>query len=210
MCGRFAQTNLIKSTTDIVKTVIGDSKIIDNYNISPGNQAAVIKKFTNGKALEFLVWSITPDWSSSIANFKPLHNTRIESLEKPYFKKIATKNRIIIPCSYYYEWSKGEGNKKKPYCFKIEDEPIMFFCGVYDKNQFSIFTKDADPDNSTLHHRQPVIINRSKINDFLNLKNKISEVLASIKSPKLKYWEISTEINNPKNNNKELINPLSN
>ena len=71
MCGRFAQTNLIKSTSDIVKTVIGDNKIIDNYNISPGNQAAVIKKFTNGKALEFLVWSITPDWSNSIENFKP-------------------------------------------------------------------------------------------------------------------------------------------
>ena len=43
MCGRFAQTNLIKSTSDIVKTVIGDNKIIDNYNISPGNQAAVIR-----------------------------------------------------------------------------------------------------------------------------------------------------------------------
>ena len=58
MCGRFAQTNLIKSTSDIVKTVIGDNKIIDNYNISPGNQAAVIKKFTNGKALEFLTISL--------------------------------------------------------------------------------------------------------------------------------------------------------
>ena len=113
MCGRFAQTNLIKSTSDIVKTVIGDNKIIDNYNISPGNQAAVIKKFTNGKALEFLVWSITPDWSNSIENFKPLHNTRTESLDKPYFKKIASKNRIIIPCSYYYEWKKYEDNKKK-------------------------------------------------------------------------------------------------
>ena len=210
MCGRFAQTNLIKSTSDIVKTVIGDNKIIDNYNISPGNQAAVIKKFTNGKALEFLVWSITPDWSNSIENFKPLHNTRIESLDKPYFKKIASKNRIIIPCSYYYEWKKYEDNKKKPYCFKIADETLMFFCGLYDKNQFSILTKEAEPNNSNIHHRQPVIINKSKINDFFNLKFKILDVLTSIKPPKFKYWEISTNINNPKNNNKELINPLSN
>lgn len=100
--------------------------------------------------------------------------------------------------------------KKKPYCFKIADEPVMFFCGLYDKNQFSIITKEAEPNNSNIHHRQPVIINKSKINDFFNLKFKILDVLTSIKPPKFKYWEISTNINNPKNNNKELINPLSN
>ena len=45
---------------------------------------------------------------------------------------------------------------------------------------------------------------------FLDVSLKILDVLTSIKPPKLTYWEISTNINNPKNNNKELINPLSN
>ena len=56
MCGRFAQKNIIKSTSDIVKTIIGKVDNIDNFNISPGQEAAVIKKYTNGKALEILLW----------------------------------------------------------------------------------------------------------------------------------------------------------
>ena len=44
MCGRFAQTNIIKGTSDIVKTVIGKVESIDNFNISPGQDVAVIKK----------------------------------------------------------------------------------------------------------------------------------------------------------------------
>ena len=52
MCGRFAQTNIIKATSEIVKTVIGKVDNIDNFNISPGQEAAVIKKYTNGRALE--------------------------------------------------------------------------------------------------------------------------------------------------------------
>ena len=35
MCGRFAQTNIIKATSGIVKTVIGKVDILDNFNISP-------------------------------------------------------------------------------------------------------------------------------------------------------------------------------
>ena len=52
MCGRFAQTNIIKATSDIVKSVIGKVDNIDNFNISPGQEAAVIKKYSNGRALE--------------------------------------------------------------------------------------------------------------------------------------------------------------
>ena len=46
MCGRFAQKNIIKSTSDIAKTIIGKVDNIDNFNISPGQEAAVIKKYT--------------------------------------------------------------------------------------------------------------------------------------------------------------------
>ena len=63
MCGRFAQKNIIKSTSDIVKTIIGKVDNIDNFNISPGQEAAVIKKYTNGRALELAHFSIFPSLS---------------------------------------------------------------------------------------------------------------------------------------------------
>ena len=52
--------------------------------------------------------------------------------------------------------------------------------------------------------------NKSKINDYLNLKNDAQEILQSIKPPDLSFYQIGLEINNPKNNFKELINPLPN
>ena len=38
----------------------------------------------------------------------------------------------------------------------------------------------------------------------------LREVLQSIKPPNLDFYQIGLEINNPKNNYKELINPLQN
>ena len=209
MCGRFAQTNIIKSTSDIVKSVIGKVDNIDNFNISPGQEAAVIKKYSNGRALELGSWSIFPSWAKDKEGFRPLHNTRLESLVKPYFKRLISTNRLLVPCSYFYEWSKSGENKKVPYCFKLKnDSDIMYFAGVFENNQFSIITREADGENSKIHHRQPLIINKSKINDYLNLKNNAQEILESIKPPDLNFYQIGLEINNPKNNFKELINPL--
>ena len=211
MCGRFAQTNIIKATSDVVKTVIGKVDNIDNFNISPGQEAAVIKKYSNGRALELGSWSIFPSWAKDKEGFRPLHNTRLESLVKPYFKRLISTNRLLVPCSYFYEWSKSEENKKVPYCFKLRDEnDLMYFAGIFENNQFSIITREADGENSKIHHRQPLIVNKSKINDYLNLKNNAQEILKSIKPPDLNFYQIGLEINNPKNNFKELINPLPN
>ena len=211
MCGRFAQTNIIKATSDIVKTVIGKVESIDNFNISPGQEAAVIKKYSNGRALELSHWSIFPSWAKDKEGFRPLHNTRLESLVKPYFKRLISTNRLLVPCSYFYEWSKSEDNKKVPYCFKLKDDnDLMYFAGVFENNQFSIITREAYGNNSKIHHRQPLIVNKPKINDYLNLKNNAQEILQSIKPPDLNFYQIGLEINNPKNNFKELINPLPN
>ncbi len=211
MCGRFAQTNIIKSTSDIVKTVIGKVDNIDNFNISPGQEAAVIKKYSNGRALELYHWSILPSWAKDKEGFKRLHNTRFESLTKPYFKRLILTNRLLIPCSFFYEWSKSEDKKKIPYCFKLNDEnELMYFAGVFENNQFSIITREAEGKNIKIHHRQPLIINKSKINDYLNLKNDALDVLKSIKPPTLDFYKIGLEVNNPKNNFKELVKPLPN
>ena len=132
-------------------------------------------------------------------------------LQKPYFKKLIAESRLLIPCSHFFEWSKSETKKKIPYCFKIkEDDELMFFAGIFERNQFSIITREATAINKEIHHRQPIIINKSKINDYLNLKNNGIEVLNSIKPPDLEFYKIGFDINNPRNNYKELIIPLSN
>lgn len=208
MCGRYALENPIKNTSDIVKSVIGEIENLDNYNISPGQRVPVVKKYSNGRALENMTWSILPSWAKDKDGFRPLHNTRIESLNKPYFKKLLSINRVLVPCTNFYEWQKFGENKKKPFCFKSKNEAVMLFAGIFDGNQFSIITKESSEQLKKIHHRQPMIINKSKINDYLNIKNNGLDVLESIKDPGLEYFEISDKINNPKNNSKDLIIPL--
>ena len=205
MCGRFAQKNIIKSTSDIVKTIIGKVDNIDNFNISPGQEAAVIKKYTNGRALELAHFSIFPSWAKDKEGFRPLHNTRIESLNKPYFKRLIAENRLLIPCSHFYDGQNLRKIRKFHIALK-KGRRDNVLCRYFEKNQFSIITTES---MNKIHHRQPLIINKSKINDYLNTKNNALTVLESIKPPELHYYQIGPEINNPKNNYEELINPLS-
>ena len=85
---------------------------------------------------------------------------------------------------------------------------LMYLAGIFEKRQFTIITRDATPTNEKIHHRQPVIINKSKINEYLNVKNDALEVLNTINPPDLSFYQIGFEINNPKNNSSDLINPL--
>ena len=89
----------------------------------------------------------------------------------------------------------------------IDEKEIVSSTGAL---EFDKVLMISDGENSKIHNRQPLIINKSKINDYLNLKNNAYEVLQSIKPPELDYYQIGLEINNPKNNYKELINPLPN
>ena len=51
-----------------------------------------------------------------------------------------------------------------------------------------------------IHHRQPVIINKKGLNDYFNLKKEGTNFLESYKSPKLKFYPVSKEVNNPIDN----------
>ena len=90
---------------------------------------------------------------------------------------------------------------------KIDDQDI-FLAGIHDNGQFSIITREATKENSEIHHRQPVIIEKTHINNYFNLNNNAVEFLNSVKHPELKFYEISTEVNNPAKNDPSIINPV--
>jgi putative SOS response-associated peptidase YedK len=85
----------------------------------------------------------------------------------------------------------------------------MFFAAIHQNNQFCIITREATEKISKIHHREPLIINQSQINNYLNPKKEAMAILNSIKPPNLKFHEISKEINNPTNNDPNLITPIN-
>ena len=208
MCGRYKITKPVSKTSDIVKTNI-KVEDNDNYNAHPTQKLPIIKSYTNGKALELCEWGLIPAWSKKLEKFSPLINARKETLmEKVTFKNLIQTSRCVVLADGYYEWKREEKNKI-PYYFTKEDNGLMFLAAIYQDNQFCIITREATEEISKIHHREPLIINQSQINIFLNIKKNAVEILNSIKPPKLKFHEITKDVNNPINNNLSLINKLN-
>ena len=57
-----------------------------------------------------------------------------------------------------------------------------------------------------IHHREPLIVNEEQISNYLNVKKEAIDILRSIKPPKLKFHEVSKDVNKPINNDSSLIN----
>tara|TARA_A100000164_G_scaffold214756_1_gene190309 strand:- start:3373 stop:3999 length:627 start_codon:yes stop_codon:yes gene_type:complete len=207
MCGRYCVRKPVSKTVNLVKTNI-KVEDTDNYNAHPSQKLPVIRSYTNGKALELCQFGLIPEWSKKLDKFSPLINARKETLmEKITFKNLIQTSRCIVLADGYYEW-KREEKIKTPYYFTKEDDQIMYFAGIHQNNQFCIITREASEKISSIHHREPVIINQSQINNYLNIKKNAIEVLNSIKPPNLKFHEISKDVNNPINNDPSIIDSV--
>ena len=208
MCGRYVVTNPVSKTKSLVKTAI---KVEDkeNYNAHPYQYLPVIKKYTNGNALENLKWGLVPSWSKK-KEFKPLINARLETIdEKVSFKKLIQLTRCVAVADGFYEWKREEKNKI-PYYFLREDKKIIYIAGIYENDQFCLVTEEASKNILEIHRRQPVILNEKDINRYLNIELNGSSFLKECKKPNLEFYEISKEVNKPTNNSVSLIQRAAN
>ena len=208
MCGRYVVTNPVSKTKRLVKTAI---KVEDkeNYNAHPYQDLPVIKKYTNGNALENLKWGLVPSWSKK-KEFKPLINARLETIdEKVSFKKLIQLTRCVAVADGFYEWKREEKNKI-PYYFLREDKKIIYIAGIYENDQFCLVTEEASKNILEIHRRQPVILNEKDINRYLNIELNGSSFLKECKKPNLEFYEISKEVNKPTNNSISLIQRAAN
>ena len=168
MCGRYVVTNPVSKTNKLVKSAI-QIEDNENYNAHPYQKLPVIKKYINGNTLENLKWGLAPNWSKK-KDFKALINARLETIdEKISFKKLIKLYRCVAVADGFYEWKREEKNKT-PYYFLREDKKNMYIAGIYENNEFCLITENASENVKAIHHRQPVILNESDINRYLNLE----------------------------------------
>ncbi len=207
MCGRYSiQKKTLMAANSLVKKNINVDLEQDNFNCAPGGKYPCIKSATNGKYLEMTVFGILPSWAKP--DFRRLHNARLEGIEtKVSFKKLIINSRAVIPISGFYEWKK-ENDKKFPHYFTRSDDQDIYACGIHENGQFTIITRSATSENAIVHHRQPVIISKTQINNYFNLNNNAVKFLNSVKAPELNFHQVSTDVNNPSKNDASLINSI--
>ena len=113
-------------------------------------------------------------------------------------------NRCVAVADGFYEW-KREEKEKTPHYFTRKDTNSIFFAGIYEEDQFCLITEEAKDNISEIHHRQPVIINQTDINRYLNLELQGSAFLKECNKPDLIFHEVSKDVNKPTNNSASLI-----
>jgi len=205
MCGRYVVTKPVTKTVDLVKTTI-KVEDRDNYNAHPTQKLPVIKSYTNGKTLENCDWGLVPSWATDKKDFRPLINARLETLmEKVSFKKLIQTSRCLVVADGYYEW-KRENKEKTPHYFTRSDNNLIFFAAIHQNNQFCIITREATDKIKEIHHREPLILNKEQISNYLDIKKEGTDILKSIKPPELKFRIVSKDVNKPINNDPSLIN----
>ena len=207
MCGRYVITKPVTKTKKYVKSSIKVDDN-DNYNAHPYQNLPVIKAYTNGNTLENLKWGMVPIWAKK-KEFKALINARLETInEKISFKKLIKVKRCIAIMDGFYEWKRAD-NYKIPFYFQNQNKDMMFVAAIYDNNEFCLITEEADIKVKKIHHRQPVILKREDIKNYLNLEIEGQQFLYARKKPNLEFYEISKDVNKPSNNNLSLIQKIN-
>ena len=208
MCGRYVVKNPVTKTSSLVKSAI-QVEDIENYNAHPYQKLPVIKKYTNGNTLESLKWGLVPSWAKN-KEFKALINARLETIdEKVSFKKLIKNNRCVAVADGFYEWKRDE-NEKTPNYFFRKDNNLIYFAGIFEEDQFCLITEEAKENITEIHHRQPVILNQTDVNRYLNLETQGSAFLSERKVPDLIFHKVSKDVNKPTNNTASLIQKISN
>lgn len=219
MCGRFIffEVDKIESRFDaIIEKTFNFSP---SYNIAPGQDIPVIIREEKLNKVKLMKWGLTPFWVKNLNEFKPFINVRKESFEsKPHFYKYLKNKRCIIPSNGFYEWKKDE-KRKIPYFISLLNQELFSFAGIYDiykdkDNEiisFAIITTEPNAYIKEIHDRMPVILDKEneKIwldNEYSNYENLLN-LLKPFNENLINIYEVSTSVNNPENNFKELILP---
>ena len=148
-------------------------------------------------------------------------NSRVETiLEKPSFRNAVHKRRCIVPFDGFYEWKKTpEG--KVPYRIQTTNTEIFSIAGIWEHwkspegeiiNSFSLITMAANPFMESIHDRMPAILmpdqERLWISEDIPAQEAL-QVLEPYPSELMSAYEVSTRVNNVRNNDSALIERIN-
>ena len=153
-------------------------------------------------------------------------NARAETVaEKRMFKGLLRHKRCLIPADGFYEWkaeggATKKGTRKRPFHIHFADRRPFAFAGLWSQwngpngeelESCTIVTTAANPVIKEIHNRMPVILAEDCYEDWLNpqiqgAKEAIALLQRTEPEP-LILTEVSSLVNNPRNDVEECIEP---
>lgn len=223
MCSRFSLTEYAEHVAQrfrVLQKLLQD--IAPRYNIAPSQPVAVVIQNEKGERfLEAHRWGLVPFWAKDPEIGHRLINARAETLaEKPSFKYSFSRRRCLIPANGFYEWRK-ENNRRIPMYIRRRDGGLFAFAGLWDEWQSpdgsplrtcTLITTQPNALIASIHNRMPVILKPEHEDVWLDTSLREPAQLQALLQPypaeELEAVEVSSRVNNPRNDDPLCIQPV--
>jgi len=209
------------STSNTLAELSGPPDYISkpNYNAAPSFNMPVVTRNSPNK-IEIMKWGFIPHWAKDPKIGFKMINARDDSVnKKASFRTPFNKQRCLVPANGFYEWKK-DGTNKIPYYFKLKDESLFAFAGMYDVwkdaegreiRSYTIITTGPNEITKPVHNRMPVILKPQDEDVWLDTETEekvLLELLHPYPKDEMTAAVVSPEVNSPRNNTPELIKPI--
>ena len=220
MCGRYTLTDTQNLQVRFEISGSSETAIEPRFNVAPSQAVPVVVERDGTRALELMHWGFRPSWLKGTGKRQPPINARAETLlEKPMFRGLTKAKRCIVPASGFYEWRKVDG-RKQPFYLTSEDGEAWGFAGLYDlthedendaAGSFTIITTAANSLVAPLHERMPAILRREDEEEWVSRDVtdpiQVERLLQPYPEDAMRVYAVSADVNSPRNNGPELIEP---
>jgi putative SOS response-associated peptidase YedK len=234
MCGRYTSTSTAAElaqffAADEVRT----EELPLRYNVAPTQQVYAIaerRPTAEGerptRQLGSFRWGLVPSWAKDPSIGNRMINARAETLTaRNAYKRALARRRCIIPADAFYEWQirEVEGKRRKaPYVILHRDGSPLAFAGLWEVwhdaedevlRTCVIITTDANKFLAPIHDRMPVVLPPNVWDVWLDPENedvaRLQKLLVPAPAKEFEAYEISTRVNNVRNEGAELIDPVA-
>lgn len=201
MCGAFEQhMSVVQNRENALRGWPQPQE--DLFNIRPTNQAGTI----DAEGFRLRSWSLLPRWAKEPKLKYSTFNARSETLAiKPTFRDAWKRSqRCVVPASAYFEWPVIDDKKQCHRIYSKDAEPL-FLGGLWESwgedNQsvesFTVITTSAIPVIEWVHHRTPLLLSESQLDDWLT--GSVEDAIEIMKINKNILLSASAISNPPKN-----------
>lgn len=224
MCGRYTQTqagDVIAATFNLTTPPSPKPR----YNVAPSQPVSAIAQPATEREYRIFQWGLVPSWAKDPAIGNRMINARSETAaDKPSFRTAFKRRRCLILADGFYEWKKAaaKGAKKQPYYIQMADRALFGMAGLWEiwesgdgsyLESCTILTTEPNELMQSIHNRMPVIVNPQDYDLWLDptvqKRDALQPLLRPFKSEDMQAYEVSTAVNNPRNETAECVEPIA-
>ncbi|HET9442764.1 MAG TPA: SOS response-associated peptidase [Acidimicrobiales bacterium] len=226
MCGRFVATMEPARLADYLGVEDVRETLDPSWNVAPTDSVyAVIQARDGTRRMGTLRWGLVPHWAKDPGIGSRMINARAETLESK-FRAAYQRRRCLIPADGFYEWEKRDDGTRRPFFIHRADGAPMVFAGLWELwrepgapedaeplRTCTIVTTDANDLVRRVHDRMPVVLAPQDWGRWIDRGVTDTGALGGLLVPadprQLDMVEVSTRVNNVRNNGAALIEPAS-